>query len=414
MPDPQSTDNTGALDNGARDRASSSSAARRVATILRERILSGQYAPGEWLPAERDLTEELRVHRRIVRAAAVMLANEDLLVRRTNCRPVVNIPTGMQQLPQHVDATDIDALPDEEAVAFTPASRTVALLMCRGGGVFELEGTAHQRIDRGITARLADEGDNVERQTQFLDLEVIGSEAENAAREAFHISYALRRGYAGIVFYPYATESNIAIVRAAAKRVPFVLIDRRLAGVEADYVGIQNRAAIYDATKRLIDLGHKRIAFLTLPQNVNTVYDRQQGYIQAITEAFGGERQELILTTPDHDAKSWPVFNAVFQQPAGKRPTAAICVNDHIAVRATDHLDELGLRVPTDVSIMGFDNIVTKLPNGVALSTIAQPYEGIGRTAADLILRRLEKPLLEHVDIELPCTFVDRDSIRAI
>ena len=410
MPDPQSIANLSAAENGSRDRSTSSSAARRVAAILRERILSGQYAPGEWLPAERDLTEELRVHRRIVRAAALLLENEDLLVRRTNCRPVINIPSGMQALVSSVDPSAID----EDGAVFTPASRTVALLMCRGGGVFEPEGTAHQRIDRGITARLAEEGGNVERQTQFLDLEVIGSEEENAAREAFHINYALRRGYAGIVFYPYATESNLLTVRAAAKRVPLILIDRRLAGVEADYVGIQNRAAIMDATRRLIALGHKRIAFLTLPQNVNTVYDRLQGYIEALREAFGPERQEIILTTPDHDAKSWPAFNAVFQLPSGKRPTAAICVNDHIAVRATDHLDELGLRVPTDVSIIGFDNIVPKLPNGVPLSTIAQPYEGIGRMAADLILRRLEKPLLEHVDIELPCTFVDRDSIRPV
>src|SRR3569833_2097116 len=94
------------IDNGisenGRARTTTSSAARRVAAILRERILSGQNAPGEWHPAERDLTEELRVHRRSVRAAAGMLANEDLLLRRTNCRPVVIVPAGLLLLPLFV------------------------------------------------------------------------------------------------------------------------------------------------------------------------------------------------------------------------------------------------------------------------------------------------------------------------
>lgn len=403
----QPVDETIGSESLGKERASSSSAVRRVASILRERILSGQYAPGEWLPAERDLTDELRVHRRIVRAASVLLANEELLVRRTNCRPVVNVPAGVRKSAE-------DGLVDEDVAAVGPASKTIALLTWQGGSVFESEGTAKDRTMKGLLSRLLEETEMGVLRAQFLDLEHVGTEEENAAREAFNLSYALRRGYAGIVFYPYATESNQPAIRAAARRVPFVLIDRRLAGVEADFVGIQNLAAIYEATRRLIELGHKRIAFLTLPQNIHTVHDRLRGYLRAMKEAFGEERQEWILTAPDDDAKSWPAFNAIFSLPASKRPTAAVCVNDYMALRVTDRLDDLGLRVPVDISVTGFDDIVKKLPNGVALATVAQPYEELGRAAADLLLRRMEKPLIEHSDIEIPCRFVERDSIRAI
>jgi DNA-binding LacI/PurR family transcriptional regulator len=390
-----------------------------VAAALRERILSGEYAVGEWLPAERDLTDELRVHRRVIRAAALLLESEGLLVRRPNCRPVVNIPPNqtVPVPPTEFPATDSADLGEDivdETEMAAPASRTVALLMWRGGGVFELKGTAQNRILAGIDEVLMRGPENTRYHVKFLDLEKFGTEEENAAREAFLIRYALRRGYAGVVFYPYATESNRTVIRAAGKRVPLLLIDRRLTGVEADYVGIQNRGAEYDATKYLIDRGHRRIAFVTLPQAINTVNDRFLGYLDALEEAFGSERQEWIFAAPHLQVPDWPVFEAAFSLPADRRPTAAVCVNDHVAVRVTDHLDMLGLRVPDDVSVVGFDDLIKKLPNGVGLTTIAQPYEDIGRSAAELILRRTDKPLIELSEVELPCRFIERDSVKSI
>ncbi|MCW3060415.1 MAG: LacI family transcriptional regulator, partial [Capsulimonas sp.] len=89
---------------------------------------------------------------------------------------------------------------------------------------------------------------------------------------------------------------------------------------------------------------------------------------------------------------------------------AALCFSDYEAVRVTRRLEQLGLRVPEDVAVIGFDDIVHNLPNGVGLSSVAQPFEELGRAAAGLFLRRVKDPGAVHSHIELPTTFVVRDS----
>ena len=77
------------------------------------------------------------------------------------------------------------------------------------------------------------------------------------------------------------------------------------------------------------------------------------------------------------------------------------------------HLEKLGLSVPGDVALAGLDDIIPVLPNGVGLTTIAQPYEEIGKTAVDLLLRRMKDPSAPVAAIELPVSLVVRESSRA-
>ena len=243
----------------------------------------------------------------------------------------------------------------------------------------------------------------------FLDLgDSVRSDIENAQREAAHLRYVLDHGFGGVVFYAYAYQLNRELIREVAHRVPFILLDRTLPGVEADFVGAANHQAMFDATNHLIAQRHRRIAYVTTPEPINTVQDRLQGHMRAIRES--GLEFEAVLTTPFIGRTYWPAFDAVFRLPAGERPTAVLCVNDYAAVQVAEHLARLNLRVPQDISLVGFDDIVQTLPGGIGLTSVAQPFEDIGRTAAELFIRRAETPSAPPADIQLPTQLIVRES----
>ncbi|BDI31167.1 hypothetical protein CCAX7_32180 [Capsulimonas corticalis] len=367
-----------------------------VVSALRERILSGFYQAGEWLPAERVLTTDLSVHRKVVRTAIAQLEKEGLLVRRPNCRPVVQAAASAE-----------DAVGPEDNSRFSE-SRLVALSMWRGGGSV---GSAQQRIFWGMNQALGQAGYH----GVFLDLgEQVGTVQQNAVREALHLRYVLDHGFGGTIFYPYAYDENRELIQEVSRRMPLVLIDRMVAGVEADFAGAQNRQAVYDAVMHLTERGHRRIAYLTKSESILPVQERLQGYLVAMRDVFPETMTEIVLTAPVSGSDYWYVFDAVFRLPAGERPTALICVNDIEAMRAANRLAELGLSAPEDVSLIGFDNIVSELPNGIGLTTVGQPFEEIGKAAAKLFLRRIDDRAGSQVHVELPTQLIERESVQSL
>ena len=371
----------------------------KVAGMLRERIRSGYYQAGDRLPAERVLEEDLSVDRRVVRAAIAELDKEGLLIRRPNCRPIVQV------LPPQASEAD-----ESRSVSQFPSSRLVALVMWHGGPGDDA-GTAQQRIFWGMNQALGQAGYH----GVFLDLgEEVGNEEQNAEREAMHLRYALDHGFGGILFYAYANNSNRELIQEVSRRMPLVLIDRMVPGVESDFVGSENRRSMYDATKHLIGLGHERIAYVTKGDSINTVHERQVGYLDAMRKTFGSHANEMVITAPAPDNDSWTVFDAVFGLPKQQRPTAVLCVNDDEAVRVAKRLSEVGLSVPGDVSLMGFDNIVRTLPTGASFTTVAQPFEDIGKAATKLFLRRMTDPNALPIHIELPTEMIARHSVKSL
>lgn len=381
--------------------ASSSMTSLEVAVAaLREHIRSGHYRQKQRLPAERVLADEMRVHRRIVRAAVAQLIAEGLVSRRPYCSPVVcgsGLAASRQQL---------SPPPAGPAGAGLSASRFVALVMWHGGPL-DTGRTAQQRIFLGMNQALA----QANYHAVFLDLGgSIGSEEENAEREAKHLRYVLEQGFGGAIFYPYAYRSNRNLIQEVSQRLPLCLIDRMLPGVEADFVGAQNYQGMLAAATHLLQQGHRRIAYVTKSEPINPVQDRLQGYLHALNAVLHTDRDEMVLTAPSFDGDDWTLFDIVFRLPPGERPTAAVGFNDYEAERTVRRLHLLGLRVPQDVALVGFDDIVQTLPNGIGLTSVAQPFEEIGQMAAQLFLNRIENPSAPPAHVDLPTRLVIRSS----
>lgn len=366
-----------------------------LAALLERRINDGRYLPGHWLPTEREMADEFGVHRRTIRGAIIHLAQAGRLICRPRCRPLV---AGDYQ-PSVEQARSIEANPAQKDSA---GSRLVALIMWHGG--FEPRASAQQRIFWGFNRVLSQAGYH----GVFLDLgEEIESEDENAAREAARLQYALDHNFAGIVFYPYAYRRNRGLIREVARRLPFVLIDRQIPGVEADYVGIDNLRAMQDATAHLMAQGHSRIALVTRSEPINTVQDRISGYREAMRSAEPPAPDHVL--TVDSDLE-WSMFDLIFRLPASERPTALLCVNDYLALQVAERVEALGVRVPDDVALVGFDDLVQTLRTGIGLTSVAQPFEEIGSNAARFVMDRVANPKLHARHVELPASVSVRGS----
>jgi len=367
--------------------------------IISERIRSGVYGPGDQLPTERTLAADLHVHRRAVRTAIDQLVSAGLVSRRPHCRATVGEAT------EDVDKSD-SRKPTGPRIS---TSSLVALIMWHGGGPLEHAGTSQQRIFWGMNQALMKLGYHA----VFLDLglEHPGAEAENAVREAAHLRYVQEQGFGGAVFYPYAYRSNAELVQEVAQTVPIVLLDRKIEGVSVDFVGLANRQAMFDVTQHLLSLGHRRITHITKTEPIHSVTDRVQGFVDAMRMHEGTDVVETVLTIPPYrDHREWTVADAVFRLPVDQRPTAAACFTDYQAVSFAEHLTQLGLSIPSDVALTGFDNIVPAIPSGLGLTTIAQPYEDMGSKAIELLMRRIDNPSAPPLSVELPGQLIVRAS----
>jgi GntR family transcriptional regulator of arabinose operon len=375
-------------------------AAERVAGVLSEQIRLGLYKAGDLLPTERMLAADLHVHRRSVRTAIEQLVRDGLVSHRPNCRPVV-----ARSLPKK--SSDRQA-GDLKASSRISTSNLIALLMWHGGGPLEHAGTSQQRIFWGMNQSLTKAGYHA----VFLDLEgVLRPEKEIAAQEAAHLRYIRDQGFGGALFYPYAYRHNRELVEEVNRSVPLVLLDRKIPDAAVDFVGSENYGAMFEVTKHLIAQGHRRIAYVTRPEPIRPVQDRIEGYIDAMRQENAPDVTEMILTVPHYwGEREWPVVDAVFRLPEGQRPTAAVCFTDYMAVSLAERLEYLGLSIPDDVALTGFDDIVPAFPNGVGLTTVAQPYEDIGIAAVDLLLQRIKAPLSPPKSIALPVRFIARAS----
>ena len=378
-------------------------ASARVAATLAERIQSGQYGRENPLPTERVLAADLGVHRRSVRAAIEQLVQQGLVSHRPNCRPTVEWPR--RETPEAAAASALPRI---------STSNLIALIMWHGGGPLEHAGTSQQRIFWGINEALTKAGCHA----VFLDIGgVLRPEEDLAAQEAEHLRYIRDQDFGGAVFYPYAYHHNRALVEEVSRRVPLVLLDRKIAGAETDFVGIENRGSLFEMTQHLIAQGHQRIAFIMIYEPIQSIQDRVQGYLDAMRGQGAAGRTEMILTLPPyqnftshHVLSAWAVVDAVFRQPPGERPTAVVCATDYLAVDVAERLEFLGLSIPQDVALTGFDGIVPTLPDGTGLTSAGQPYEDMGTAAAEMLLRRRENPLLTPKSIELLAPLIVRAS----
>jgi DNA-binding LacI/PurR family transcriptional regulator len=221
----------------------------------------------------------------------------------------------------------------------------------------------------------------------------------------------IARRVSGVFFAPLEMSAESASVNRRVLKllkeasIPVVLLDRRpdefAPRDHCDLVGIDNRRAGYLATRHLLDLGARRIAFAAYRGQASTVKARIQGYQEAMAD---GHREEAPVVYLNPDGPLDPRHDL----PDG--PDAFVCANDRIAGRLMHALLSRGVRIPHDVRIVGMDDVNYAALLPVPLTTIHQPCRELGETALRFMLDRLERPQMPARDVLLDCSLVIRRS----
>lgn len=153
-------------------------------------------------------------------------------------------------------------------------------------------------------------------------------------------------------------------------------------------VHIDNFAAAYEATRHLIDLGHRRIAFIAGPSQSLLTRDRERGFRQAMAHAdLPVEAGQVVSAPVNNDGGAQAAMHLIGSD---VRPTAIFCANDELALGVLHALQQAGVRVPADMSVLGFDDIRYAAIASPALSTVAQPANEIGRRVAARLIAAIE------------------------
>ena len=256
-------------------------------------------------------------------------------------------------------------------------------------------------IMHGIDAELA---------LSQLDL-MLFTTHRTAAKEANYVANMVRGMVDGLlVVLPRNPADYTGTL--TRRNFPFVLIDHQGNGEPCPAVGATNWQGAYNATEYLIKLGHTRIGFITGSMDLGAATDRLDGYKSALRIRHIPEDSRLVYEgtffQPDGYAGACALLN--LENP----PTAIFASNDAMAMGAMDAVRSRGLRIPEDVSIIGFDDVPQAALVRPALTSVRQPLEQMGRIATQMLLDRLKDPEQESTRIELPTELIIRESTGPI
>ena len=184
---------------------------------------------------------------------------------------------------------------------------------------------------------------------------------------------------------------------------PLMPLNERIPSVSAAHMSGADQAM-----KHLLDLGHRRVAQITGPRGWVATEDRRRGYRAAL--AASG-----ILPDPTLEREAEPEIDqgrAAAEQllELSEPPTAIFAFNDNIAIGAIQAARARGLRVPEELSVVGFDDVEHATIVTPALTTVRQPLAEMGRTGVSLLMRLLEGQRFETLHVELATRLVVRDS----
>jgi LacI family transcriptional regulator len=214
------------------------------------------------------------------------------------------------------------------------------------------------------------------------------------------------RQIAGAIVARVRSEDELLPLRRAGLAV--VALNRPVAAAGVHSVMVDNRRAATEAAQHLLDLGHLRIGVLAGPDDVYSAAERLRGYQDAV-RAAGLTAQTLVITRTDLAEEQGRVATAELLDKA-QPPTAILAVNDYLALAAMDVATSRGLRLPEDLSIVGFDDIESARYVTPPLTTVHMPWDRMARWAARMLLDALEDERAEQATLRMTTELVIRGS----
>ena len=232
----------------------------------------------------------------------------------------------------------------------------------------------------------------------------LGNEGE---REREAIEALGSYGVEGFILHTLGADGGAAADTARHGK-PVVLVDRRHAGMQADFVSLDNDAAVRLGAGHLVDAGYGELLYATEPvAGVSSRRERTRAF-----EAFGAERGVAASVCEFADPAALPAALVALRERAGERPPAVLASNAVTTLRIAEAVSRLGWRFGSDLGFVGFDDTDWAALVGPGLSAIAQPTDEMGREAVRCLLQRVAGSDEPPRQTLLPARLVERGSSR--
>lgn len=213
-----------------------------------------------------------------------------------------------------------------------------------------------------------------------LSIAMSGEDPESEFNEAVHM---MQRSVEGLIVIP-ASEGTTRLTENDFSNVPIVTLDRPISTSTFDSVVVQNAAGTRLAVEHLLQHGHRRIAFIGLPLHLYTIQARYNGYCLAMKEAKATPR------TYCGRFEQTEMVDLLKKMTSGRNAVTAIFSANNPTTRSVLHgLATLGVKVPTDIAVAGFDDFETADILNPSVTVVSQPVIEMGRKGADRLFARI-------------------------
>lgn len=211
---------------------------------------------------------------------------------------------------------------------------------------------------------------------------------ESSEKQEQYLTMLLKRRIDGLLIAPIG-DNNEPIDRIKQHNIAVVVVDRTVSGGDVDMVRGDSFDGAYRLTKHLTALGHQDIAILTGPKNISTSVERVDGFRQALAEAgLQSKSKNIFWGTFSQSMGAEMARQALNRNP---RPTALVTTNNFIAIGAWQSINQAGLSIPQDISLVTFDEIPNMIIPNPFLTVAVQPAYDMGFQATQLLMARLAK-----------------------
>ncbi|MCA9884156.1 MAG: LacI family DNA-binding transcriptional regulator [Anaerolineae bacterium] len=274
------------------------------------------------------------------------------------------------------------------------------------GGHSQIIGLLVPNLDNGYVGTIA-QGIDQELARANYD-SVLYTSHRHPGKESFYvitIANGLTEGL--LLVAPQVVPTYLDALRE--QNFPYVLIDQADVTENSSIVDAANWQGAYEATRYLIQLGHTQIAFITGELIVRSATDRLAGYKAALKDHDIPINDDLIFEGHFQQEDGYEITKGILER-TDIQPTAIFASNDLSAFGAMDAIREHGLKIPDDISILGFDDVPQASIVYPKLTTVRQPLEQMGKIAAKILLEQIEDPSRPPQRVTLATQLVIRDS----
>jgi LacI family transcriptional regulator len=231
----------------------------------------------------------------------------------------------------------------------------------------------------------------------------------DTARAQLSYRNLLGDGSADGMFVMNAWSTDVSIRELGEANVPFVLINGKVMGQDDfPYVGVDNRGGVRKALEHLIEMGHERIAMINGRMTTTNALERFQSFQEVLAERKMPLVPEWVTEGNYEENGGYEAAKKIFA--SLRKPTAILCASDLMAMGAVRALREMDIKVPENVSIVGFDNMEEAHYHDPALTTVSFSGQEMGLLAAQKMIQLLEGEALKSKGTTLQAELIVRDS----